>query len=149
MPAKTLGEALYRSTINGGLEELLRYSDRNSMAHSREVRLPFLSHKLVEFVFSLPAEYKIRNGVTKFIMRQAFSDLLPPAILDRRDKIGYEPPQSDWLNNDSLRSLLGEYQDAMRKDNILSDKFDLDLNSTQIDSAIAWKVMMAGMLMKK
>ncbi len=41
-----------------GLDELLRYADRNSMAHGREVRLPFLSHELVEFIFTLAAEFQ-------------------------------------------------------------------------------------------
>ena len=51
----TLNGVLYFNTCMHGLEELLRYADRNSMAHGREVRLPFLSHELVEFLFSLPS----------------------------------------------------------------------------------------------
>ena len=47
-----LNGALYFNMMQHGLEELLRYADRNSMAHGREVRLPFLSHELVEFIFS-------------------------------------------------------------------------------------------------
>ena len=50
---KSLKQSLKFLINDSRLKELLRYSDRNSMAHSREVRLPFLSHKLVEFVFSL------------------------------------------------------------------------------------------------
>ena len=53
-----LNGVLYFNSFVHGLEELLRYADRNSMAHSRELRLPFLSHELVEFVFSLPAHFK-------------------------------------------------------------------------------------------
>ena len=81
-----------------GLKELLRYADRNSMAHSREVRLPFLSHKLVEFVFSLPENYKLNLGWTKYILRLAMNDTLPESICWRVDKIGYEPPQSTWIS---------------------------------------------------
>src|SRR5688572_9144767 len=72
----SLNEALYKSTMKRGLHELLRYADRNSMAHSREVRLPFLSSELVDFLFTLPANFKIRDAWTKWIMRQSFSDLL-------------------------------------------------------------------------
>lgn len=73
-----------------GLQTLLRYADRNSMAHSREVRLPFLYHEMVEFLFSLPATYKMNEGWTKWIMREAFP-ILPKDIGWRVDKIGYEP----------------------------------------------------------
>src|SRR6266545_4380552 len=52
----SLRKLLWWNTTRQGLVELLRYADRNSMAHSREVRLPFLDHRLVEFVFRLPDE---------------------------------------------------------------------------------------------
>ena len=78
------------------------------MAHSREVRLPFLSHKLVEFVFSLPDDYLIRDGWTKYIHRKALESNLPSKVCWRVDKIGYETPQENWLNsnevNDNLHS---------------------------------------------
>jgi asparagine synthase (glutamine-hydrolysing) len=73
------------------LPSLLRYEDRNSMAHSLEARVPFLDHRLVEFVFSLPDEYKIRGLLTKNVMREGLRDLLPPQILERKDKIGFKP----------------------------------------------------------
>ena len=92
----SLNEALYSSTMKYGLQQLLRYADRNSMAHSREVRLPFLSHELVEFLFSLPDTMKMNQGWTKWIMRESF-DILPPEIRWRLDKIGFEPPQKGWM----------------------------------------------------
>lgn len=88
----TLSEALSDSLTNGGLQTLLRYADRNSMANSREVRLPFLSHELVEFVMSLPSSYKIHEIWTKGLMRYALSDLLPAEIVWRKEKVGFEPP---------------------------------------------------------
>jgi len=54
----SLEDILYYNTFHSGFSELLRYADRNSMAHSREVRLPFLYHELVEFIFSLPSSFK-------------------------------------------------------------------------------------------
>ena len=80
-----------------GLEELLRYADRNSMAHGREVRLPFLNHELVEFLFSLPSHFKIREGWTKWTLRKAMEKTLPSAITWRPNKIGLEPPQLSWM----------------------------------------------------
>lgn len=100
----SLNARLLNDTCINGLKELLRYADRNSMAHSREVRLPFLSHKLVEFVFSLPDEFKLNNGWTKFVLRKAMADILPHDICWRVDKIGYEPPQKEWLKDGKYKS---------------------------------------------
>lgn len=88
----TLNEALLDSLTKNSLQTLLRYADRNAMANSREVRLPFLSHTLVEFVFSLPSSYKIREIWTKAILRFSLSDLLPSEIVWRKEKVGFEPP---------------------------------------------------------
>jgi asparagine synthase (glutamine-hydrolysing) len=78
-------------------EALLRYGDRNSMAFSREVRLPFLSHELVEFVYSLPSVYKIHNGWTKYLLRKSFEGIIPAEISWRKEKVGYEPPHNLWM----------------------------------------------------
>ena len=89
---------LKKDTLVDGLKGLLRYADRNSMAHSREVRLPFLDHRVVEFVFSLPDSFLLRDGWTKWILRQAISDLLPKEVVWRVEKVGFEPPQTEWLS---------------------------------------------------
>jgi asparagine synthase (glutamine-hydrolysing) len=102
-----LGEMLYYDAYQGGLSELLRYADRNAMAHSREIRLPFLDHELVKFLFQLPADLKIRRGWTKYIMRKAFESELPQEIAWRRDKIGYEPPQREWMNTREMEEAVG------------------------------------------
>jgi asparagine synthase (glutamine-hydrolysing) len=80
-----------------GLPELLRYEDRNSMAHSLEARVPFLDHRLVELCFSLPAGELIGGGRTKAVLRRAFADRLPPRVRDRRDKLGFVTPERDWF----------------------------------------------------
>jgi len=89
-----LNTALYHATLTEGLSTLLRYADRNSMANSREVRLPFLNHELVEFVFSLPDDYKIRSAWTKAILRNSMNEILPESICWRKEKVGFEPPKS-------------------------------------------------------
>ena len=108
----TLNGVLYFNTCIHGLEELLRYADRNSMAHGREVRLPFLSHELVEFLFSLPSHFKIREGWTKWSLRKAMEKALPSAITWRPNKIGLEPPQLSWMQ---LPSVLEMIHEAKRK----------------------------------
>src|SRR5690606_29972955 len=94
---------LYFNTCIHGLGELLRYAARNSMAHGRELRLPFLNHELVEFLFSLPSNFKIRNGWTKWLLRTAMDSKLPPEIAWRRDKVGFEPPQKHWMQDPAIR----------------------------------------------
>jgi asparagine synthase (glutamine-hydrolysing) len=105
---KQLEDILYYNTFNIGLPELLRYADRNSMAHSREVRLPFLFHKLVEFIFSLPASYKIKDGFTKWILRKSMEQKLPNEITWRKGKVGFEPPQKEWMQNKQVQELVIE-----------------------------------------
>jgi len=78
---------------------LTHYEDRNSMAHSLEVRHPFLDHRLVQFLVNLPPEWKIRNGWTKYVLRKAFPEL-PDAIRWRRDKQAFLTPEEHWLKHD-------------------------------------------------
>ena len=90
---------------------LLRYEDKNSMAHSVESRVPFLDHRLVEFAVNLPSDHKFWGGKAKRIMRTALSDVLPEAVLTRRTKLGFggtfaswvqalHPYFRDWLDSD-------------------------------------------------
>ena len=82
-----------------GLPQLLRHGDRNSMAFSIESRVPFLTREMAEFCLSLPEEYLIdMNGRTKSVFREAMRGLVPDALLERRDKIGFATPEQDWLN---------------------------------------------------
>jgi asparagine synthase (glutamine-hydrolysing) len=103
-----LNDILYFNTHTMGLEEMLRFADRNSMAHGREVRLPFLNHTLVEFLFSLPANFKIHEGWTKWLLRNAMKNRLPHETVWRIDKIGYEPPQQQWMQNKTMQEYIVE-----------------------------------------
>lgn len=76
---------------------LLRYEDKNSMAHSIETRLPFLDYRALETALSIPTEHKIRDGWTKWILREAMKDELPESITWRRNKFGFEAPETIWL----------------------------------------------------
>ena len=85
--------------IHFQLEHLLRSADRNSMAHSIEVRLPFLYHELVEFTFSIPNDEIYYKGKTKHILRESVKGFIPDKVINRTDKIGFAAPQNDWLLN--------------------------------------------------
>ena len=76
------------------------------MAFSREIRLPFLSHELVEFVFSLPDNYIINDGWNKYIHRSCFNGKLPSQICWRKEKVGFEPPQKRWLSDPLILNLI-------------------------------------------
>ena len=90
------------------LPELLRYADRNSMAFSREVRLPLLDRRVAEYALSLPAAFLIRDGLTKRPLRDAVRGLVPELVLGRRDKVGYATPQQRWLATEPFRDLARE-----------------------------------------
>lgn len=115
----TLNGALYFNTCMHGLEELLHYADRNSMAHSREVRLPFLDHKLVEFIFSLPSTFKIRDGWTKWLLRKSMENNLPKEIVWRKDKVGFEPPQMQWMKNKQVQDAIMEAKKKLVHEKVL------------------------------
>jgi len=115
----SLNGVLYFNTCMHGLEELLRYADRNSMAHGREVRLPFLSHELVEFLFSLPSDFKIREGWTKWILRRSVDEKLPAEIVWRKEKVGFEPPQKTWMQLPAMQDLIVNAKKKLVKENIL------------------------------
>ncbi len=92
-----LTAALYEEALHTNLPVLLRYGDRNSMGHSREVRLPFCDHRIAEFTLSLDAETLMGNIETKRLLRGALSGILPEDIRTRWSKQGFLPPQAVWL----------------------------------------------------
>lgn len=87
-------------SMTKGLVSLLRYEDRNSMAHSIESRVPFLTPQIAQFIYSLPDEYLIDGkGLSKCVFRKAMRGIVPDTVLDRQDKIGFATPEQKWLKN--------------------------------------------------
>lgn len=90
---------LHHTVAETSLPMLLRYEDRNSMAYSVESRVPFLTPALVTFALRLPEEYLIApDGTSKSVFRAAMRGLVPDAVLDRKDKIGFQTPEKRWLS---------------------------------------------------
>lgn len=100
-PAKdALSRLLYLDTKTYLVADILTKVDRMSMASSLEVRVPMLDHKFVEWVTSLPAEWKLRGGRRKHILKKLAERLgIPPALLHRR-KQGFQLPLVEWMRND-------------------------------------------------
>lgn len=95
---EVLRDQLLRDLTENSVPNLLRYEDRNSMHWSVESRVPFLVPELAEFCLSLPEEYLVdEDGTSKAVLRRAVQGLVPDAIIERRDKIGFEPPSSTWF----------------------------------------------------
>ena len=115
-----LNDIIHFNITEMGLEELLRFADRNSMAHGVEVRLPFLNHELVEFVFSLPSQLKMHAGWTKFLLRQTMNKKLPDEIVWRKEKVGFEPPQKNWMNDNNVKDYIFEAKKKLANAGILT-----------------------------
>lgn len=91
-----LSRTLFLLSFRAMLSSLLRFGDRLSMAHSREVRLPFCDHRITELLFSLSPELLVGEGQVKRVLRLAIRGLVPDAIVTR-PKQGFVPPQQRWL----------------------------------------------------
>jgi asparagine synthase (glutamine-hydrolysing) len=109
------------------LPGLLRYEDRNSMAHGLEARVPFVDHVLIEHCLTVPEEYFYRNGRSKRLLTEAMGSDLPPALHDRRCKRGFDTPQPVWM-----RGALGTYLEAIVN---RSERIDAILNRCHATNA--------------
>jgi len=107
--------------------DMLKKVDLMSMANSLEVRVPFLDHELVDFVFSLPESMKINGSIRKRILQDTYSDILPSELYNRPKK-GFEIPLLDWLKS-SL------------KNELTTHLFDRDLIESQ--DLFSWGEVMA------
>lgn len=105
-----LDNALWHEFTRAGLPETMHGQDAASMAFSVENRAPLLDHRIVEFLFRLPGDEKIRDGWTKSLLRRAFKGILPEPVRTRRTKFGFPAPLNTWFKDPSrageIRSLL-------------------------------------------
>jgi len=84
------------------LPALLHVEDRVSMAHGLESRVPFLDHPLVEFAATMPSNVKFKNGSMKNVLRNAMRQYLPSTVAQRKDKMGFPVPLSEWFRNEAF-----------------------------------------------
>jgi asparagine synthase (glutamine-hydrolysing) len=108
----SLNTMLHHLMAFSSLPTLLRYEDRNSMRFSIESRTPFADdRRLIEAVFAIPSAYKIHNGYSKWLLREAMKDVLPEPIYSRTDKIGFATPETEWLTRN--RKALDHFMDFL------------------------------------
>jgi asparagine synthase (glutamine-hydrolysing) len=101
-----LRSLLRRAVETAPLPLYLRVEDRNSMAHSVEVRLPFLDHRLVSLAFALTPEWHLRGPWNKFVLREAMRGRIPESVRTRSDKMGFPNPSRRWFANELREPVL-------------------------------------------
>ncbi len=159
-----LDSALRDSVECAPLPVYLREEDRNSMAHSIEVRMPFLDYRLVSLGFQLPDGWKVRGPWNKYVLREAMRETVPESVRNRPDKMGFPIPQKEWFAGpfyDRVQDLLSSREvkergiynvDAIRKDLELHKDGKINVSSalfnlvqfeiwSNIAASYAWIVM--------
>ena len=140
-------DGLFRST----LPKYLKWEDRNSMTNSIEVRVPFLYHRLVEFVYNLPEEYLDLAGERKKVMRHALKDILPKEISERKDKNGFITSEEKWVKEENPALFREKIKEAIEYslgiinpaalryfDDIVSNKIPFDYTYWRLILFSAW-----------
>jgi asparagine synthase (glutamine-hydrolysing) len=100
------------------LPALLQVEDRVSMAHGLESRVPFLDHPLVEFAATMPSNVKFKDGTMKQVLKDSMRSELPEAIVDRKDKMGFPTPLTEWINGEARDFVQDTFtaQNALNRD---------------------------------
>jgi asparagine synthase (glutamine-hydrolysing) len=120
----SLSKEMYLQLTDRNLPMLLKYEDRLSMAFSIESRVPFLDYRLVEFCFGLPYHMKMKGITTKWILREAFRDILPEIVANRIDKKGFPTPLSLWMRGDVGKNMMSTIETASRVEGEFGYIFD-------------------------
>jgi len=141
-----LSRALLTDVLSYNLKSVLAVTDRNSMAHSIEARVPYVDRKIAEFAFGLPDCYKVGRGQRKRILRMIAARYLPRSIFSRNDRIGFGTPIEQWLRDDFRGELAALTESAILN---RSDLFDLAglrtfisgfLNNRHRDTGTVWRL---------
>ncbi len=148
----SLNEHLQYDFFGGRLKTYLRCEDRCSMWHSVESRTPFADDTtLIEKSFKISAAYKIKNGTSKYILRESMKNYLPNSVYTRKDKMGFVTPHNKWLHT-LLQNYPETVQNSLLKDfmskqfftriNQLSAKTDhLQISSVKKEENLAFKAL--------
>jgi asparagine synthase (glutamine-hydrolysing) len=124
------------------LQKLLKYEDRNSMRFSIETRVPFVDYKVMELSFSLPFDYKVNGGWSKYILRKSAERKLPKEIVWRQAKIGFEAPKNWYINKSFLLQ-------TVETSEFLNQFINSNKISKNIDDTSLWKLYNLAVWSKK
>jgi asparagine synthase (glutamine-hydrolysing) len=149
-----LNERLASDVLQYSTPDLLRYEDKNSMAFSIEARVPFLDHELVEFIFSLPIDQKIKGGWNRAVYRNAMKGRMPEKNRLRRSKIGFTNPDITWMKAKApeIRAIFSSSELASRDlydPTRLVTAWDEYLAGRPGDGLIFWRVLVTELWMRR
>ena len=136
-------------SMRNGMASLLHFEDRDSMAHSIESRVPFLDYQLAEMIYAMPFDHKLREGITKAMLRDGLKDILPEKIRTRYSKLGFVTPEEQWINNnfDKYKEELAEAVDALSQilepDRVMK-WFDENEGKIKRQDFTPWRIICAG-----
>lgn len=149
-PATDIATYCYTLTFASNLQMLLHWEDRNSMAHSVEARVPFVDHRLVEFSLMLGNDHKIVGSETKRVLRRAMARILPEAVLNRQDKLGFATPEHSWFRTtlkpairDGVEATLARYPDLFNAAGTRQFATDMLDGDRPVDFAL-WRIVNFG-----
>jgi len=108
-PSLEINQRLVDMMGNWKMNYWMRAGNKSAMGVPLEVRFPFLDFRVVDFAFTLPLSYLIRNGWMKWVLREAVKEILPSDVVWRKIKMGFPFPHAEWLNStkDRIFSMLG------------------------------------------
>ncbi|MFO0704402.1 MAG: asparagine synthase (glutamine-hydrolyzing) [Candidatus Andersenbacteria bacterium] len=151
---RNLNKRLALDVTRYSTPNLLRYEDKNSMAFSVESRVPFLDHELVEYIFKLPIDQKIKKGWTRAVYRNAMRGHMPEKIRLRRSKIGFTNPELGWLKAKSgpISEIFASKQLASRElyqDGAVADAWQAWLKGKPGDGLLFWRILCTELWMRR
>lgn len=151
---RNLNKRLFEDVTSLTTPSLLRYEDKNSMANSLESRVPFFDHVVVEYIFNLPIDQKIKNGWTRHIYREAMKGLIPEKNRLRRSKIGFTNPEWEWIERKQDKFIEIFESDSFKsrkfwKADLILETFKKALNKEiQGDFLFFWRVFITEMWLR-
>lgn len=143
---KSMRDLSERQLMKSNLQMLLHWEDRDSMAHSIEARVPFLDRALVEFSVGLPDAYKLNRGVTKRVLRESMSGILPTSVQKRMTKLGFATAEQTWITQDAAEEFRKFVEEAISTSNGLIKKDFLNFFDDVVSGArpfdfTVWRVV--------
>lgn len=135
-----LGKRIKEDVTKWSLPVLLRYEDKNSMAHSIESRVPFLDYRLVERTASFPIEEKIYGGWTKYVLREAMKNIIPDEVRLRKSKLGFSAPEDKWIK----KTLMTEMKSVIKHSSFLSRYVDVKKAESELDRYVLNRSIWSG-----
>ncbi|TCR70054.1 asparagine synthase (glutamine-hydrolyzing) [Bosea sp. BK604] len=150
-PASDIRSLCLSLTYGFNLGMLLHWQDRNAMAHGIEARVPFLDHPLVEFTLALGNDHKIVGAETKRILRHGMAGILPEAVRQRSDKLGFATPEQSWfrgplrgLMQDGVEATLKRYPDLLNAPGVRALTAEMLDGRRPVDFTL-WRIVNLGL----